>query len=44
MLKNELYITVKIVDYWVDWVVMKLYILVEICDKLKLIEKDIEER
>ena len=43
-MKSELYINVKVIDYWVSWLEddYRLYMIVEIEDKLHFIERFLE--
>ena len=41
-MKKEFKITIKVIDYWFDFIKNKVYALMEWCNELHLVEKDLK--
>ena len=42
MNKLEFTIKIKVLDYWVDWIKNKIYLLLIIAKKMTLLERDLK--
>ena len=44
-MKSEVYINVKVLDYWISWLEdeYKLYMIVEIANKLHFLERKLKD-